>query len=170
EYLKMNPRTLLRKARKAEIPAIKIGRQFRFDKEQIEIWLSHQTVGRPLNILIIDDDPIIRQLFTQSLEEFGHKIITSPNGIEALEFFTRRRFDLIFLDLLMPEIDGAEIFGRIRQIDKQIPVVIITGYPNSEVMKRATVHGPFIVMGKPFTADDILNAISSFIRSVETKT
>jgi len=170
EYLKMNPRTLRSKARKGEIPSIKLGRQFRFDKEQIERWLSRKTVTGSLNILIVDDDPIIRQLFMQSLEEFGHKITTSANGVEALEFVTRRRFDLIFLDLLMPDIDGAEIFGRIRQIDKQIPVVIITGYPDSEVMKRATVHGPFIVMGKPFTADDILDALSSFIRSVETKT
>jgi FixJ family two-component response regulator len=70
----------------------------------------------------------------------------------------------------MPGIDGAELFGRIRQIDKQIPVVIITGYPDSEVMKRAIAYGPFMVMDKPFTVDDILDAISSFTRNVEAKT
>jgi len=170
EYLKMNPTILRSKASKGEIPSMKLGRQFRFDKEQIDRWLSHKAVTRSLHILIVDDDPIIRQLFTQSLEGLGYKLTTSANGVEALEFVTRKRFDLIFLDLLMPGIDGAELFGRIRQIDKQIPVVIITGYPDSEVMKRAIAYGPFMVMDKPFTVDDILDAISSFTRSVEAKT
>ena len=170
EYLKMNPKTLQRKAREGEIPAFKLGRQFRFDKEQIDRWLSHKAVTKSLNILLVDDDSIIRDLFTQSLEGLGHNITTSANGVEALEFVTKRRFDLIFLDLLMPGIDGAELFGRIRLIDKQVPVIIITGYPDSEVMKRAIEHGSFTVMNKPFTGDDILDALSSFIRSVETKT
>ena len=170
EFLKMNPRTLQRKVREGEIPAIRLGRQIRFDKEQIERWLFHKTVAKSFHILIVDDDPIIRQLFVQSLDGLGHELTTSANGVEALEFVTRKRFDLIFLDLLMQGIDGAELFGRIRQIDKQIPVVIITGYPDSEVMKRAIEHGSFMVMNKPFTDDDILDALSSFIRSVEAKT
>jgi len=170
EYLHMHPKTLQRKARNGEIPAIKLDRQYRFDKEQIDRWLSHKAVTKSFHILIVDDDSIIRQLFTQSLEGLGYKLTTSANGVEALEFVTKKRFDLIFLDLLMPGIDGAELFGRIRQIDKQIPVVIITGYPDSEVMKRAIAYGPFMVMDKPFTVDDILDAISSFTRSVEAKT
>jgi excisionase family DNA binding protein len=168
-YLKMNPTILRSKASKGEIPAFKLGRQYRFDMEKIDRWLSHQAVTRSLHILIVDDDPIIRQLFTKSLEGLGYKPTASANGVEALEFVTKKRFDLIFLDLLMPGIDGAELFGRIRQLDKQIPVVIITGYPHSEVMKRAMAYGPFTVMDKPFTVDDILDAINSFTRSVEAK-
>lgn len=170
KYLKMNPRTLQRKARKGEIPAIKLGRQFRFDKEQIDRWLSHRMVGRSLHILVVDDEPLVGELFKDSLNEPGYQVTTTLSSIEALELISTRHFALIFLDLLLPELDGAELFRRIRQIDKQIPVAIITGYPDSEVMKRAIAYGPFMVMDKPFTVDAILDTISSFTRSVEAKT
>jgi DNA-binding NtrC family response regulator len=70
-----------------------------------------------------------------------------------------RRFDLIFLDLVMPLLDGAELFGRIRNVDKQVPVVIITGYPDSELLSRAMKYGPFLVMKKPFGSEDILKVV-----------
>ena len=169
EYLKMNPRTLQRKARKGEIPTIKIGRQYRFDKEQIQTWLSQQTIRKPLNILVVDDEPLIGQLFKESLNKPGYRITTTLSSIETLELINTTHFDLIFLDLFMPDPDGAELFRRIRQKDKDVPIVIITGYPDSDLMGKAMEYGPFLVMKKPFTGDDILEALNSYTRSVETK-
>ncbi len=169
EYLKINRKTLQRKAREGEIPAFKLGRQFRFDKEQIDKWLQRSSRGRPVHILVVDDEPLVGQLFKDSLNETGYQTITTLSSIEALELIDNRHFDLIFLDLLIPELDGAELFRRIRQIDKQIPVAIITGYPDSEVMRRAMEHGPFMVLKKPFTGDDILNAVQSFVEGVATR-
>ena len=169
EYLKMNPRTLQRKAREGEIPGFKLGRQFRFDKEQIDKWLQRSSIGIPIYILVVDDEPLIGQLFKHSLNETDYQIITTLSSIEALELIGNRHFDLVFLDLLMPELDGAELFRRIRQIDKQIPVAIITGYPDSEVMKRAMEYGPFMVLKKPFTGNDILNTVQSFVEGVATR-
>jgi excisionase family DNA binding protein len=170
DYLKMNPRTLQRKASKGEIPAIRLDRQYRFDKEQIDTWLSHKAVAKPLNILVVDDDPAIGRLFTQRLERFGHNIITSTNGVEALEFVNRKRFDLIFLDLLMPVIDGAELFVRIREIDKQVTMSIITDEVDTNLLKRAMKKGPVLIMHKPLDGDDVLEALNGFARSVEVKT
>lgn len=68
-YLKLNHTTVIRKANKGEIPAIKIGKQFRFDKYQIDKWLFQHTVGRQAQILVVDDEPVIGQLFRDSLEK-----------------------------------------------------------------------------------------------------
>lgn len=169
EYLKMNPSILRGKARKGEIPAIKVGRQFRFDKEQIETWLSRNTVSKRLQILVVDDDPAIGRLFTQSIERLGHKVTMSTNGVEALDFVTRKRFDLIFLDLLMPGIDGSELFVRIREIDQYVTMAIMTNEVDTDRLKKAIKEGPVSLMHKPLDGDDVLEALSTFTRSVEVK-
>jgi len=161
-YLKLNPTTVIRKAHKGEIPAIKIGKHFRFDKEQIDKWLLRQTVGRPLQILVVDDEPIIGKLFKDSLEVIGYQVVSEPSSIKALNLVARGHFDLIFLDLVMPDIDGSEVFRRIREIDKNVPIAIITGYPDSDLLQKANQHGPFLIMTKPFTGDDILQAVNTY--------
>ena len=76
---------------------------------------------------------------------------------------------MIFLDLAMPELDGAELFKYIREIDKDVPVVILTGYPDSEVMARAMECGPFSVIKKPFVINDIITAICKVSLSMAVK-
>jgi excisionase family DNA binding protein len=166
EYLKLNPTTIIRKAHKGEIPAIKIGKQFRFNKDQIDRWLLQKTVGRRTQILVVDDEPLVGKLFRDSLQEKnGYQVTIALSSLDAVELIASQNFDLIFLDLVMPELDGNEFFGCIREIDKQVPVIIITGYPDSKLLKKAKEHGPFMIMIKPFTSDDILQAVRSFIRS-----
>jgi len=162
KYLKLNHTTIIRKAHKGEIPAIKIGKQFRFDKSQIDKWLTQQTVGRQAQILVVDDEVAIGQLFRDSLERNGYQVTALSSSLEALEMLSRQRFDLIFLDLAMPELDGSELFRQIRKIDKQVPIAIITGYPDSDLLKKAKEHGPFMIMIKPFTSDEILQAVHTF--------
>jgi len=169
EYLKLNPATVTRKAKRGEIPAIKIGKQFRFDRDQIDRWLLQKTVGRPAQILVIDDEPLIGQLFRDSLQQSGYQVTTASSSLEALELVAKQRFDLIFLDLVMPEIDGSELFRRIRKIDKQVPIAIITGYPDSDLLKKAREHGPFLIMSKPFTSAEILQAVHSFTQITVAK-
>jgi excisionase family DNA binding protein len=169
EYLSLEPVTVRRKALKGEIPATKIGHHFRFDKKEIKSWLIQNRPGRIVHILVIDDEPIIGQLFIDSLEKGNRQVTVASSSIEALGLVGNKHFDLIFLDLLIPELDGAELFRRIRQIDKQIPVVIITGYPDSEVMKRAMEHGPFMILKKPFTGDDIVSTVQIFVDRVTTR-
>ena len=90
------------------------------------------------------------------------------SSLEALELVSNKHFDIIFLDLLIPELDGAELFRHIRQIDKKLPVAIITGYPDGDLMRRAMEHGPFTVMKKPFNSDQILDIVRSFVQGVKT--
>jgi excisionase family DNA binding protein len=169
DVLQLNSATITRKAKRGEIPAIKIGKQFRFDRDQIDKWLTQQTVGRPTYILVIDDEPVIGQLFRDSLNQNGYNVTTTSNSLEALEIAAKQQFDLIFLDLVMPEIDGSKLFHHIRKIDRQVPIAIITGYPDSELLIKAKEQGPFIIMIKPITDDDIIQAVHTFGRQSNSR-
>ncbi len=164
KYLKLNQTTIIRKAQKGEIPAIKIGKQLRFNKNSIDKWLLQKTVGRPLQILVVDDESLVLNLFMNSLKGNGFQVSTTTDANEALELVARVHFDLIFLDLMMPKMNGSDLFRLIREVDKTVPITIITGYPDSELMNQVMNQGPFLVLKKPFTIDDIFKTVRSFTK------
>ncbi|MFC1949614.1 response regulator [Chloroflexota bacterium] len=163
KYLNLKPVTVRRKAKRGEIPSIRVGNRLRFDKMQVDKWLAQRVKTGPVNILIVDDEPSIGQLFYSSLESDIYQVTTTLSSIDALELVGNQQFDIIFLDLFMPELDGAELFRRIRQRDKDVPVAIITGYPDTDMMARAMENGPFTVMKKPFSNTDIINVVNSYL-------
>ncbi len=169
-YLKLNPVTVHRKALRGEIPALRIGRQLRFDKDQIDKWLLQQSVGTFLRILVIDDDPAIGQLLEDFLERYNYQVVAVTSSADALDLIARSHFDFVFLDFYMPEMDGSQLFCRVRELDKHVPVAIITGYPDSELLKKAMEHGPFLVVSKPFESEDILAAIRSYAHGAAVST
>ena len=121
------------------------------------------------SILVIDDEPTVGRLFKDTLQKHKYQVTTTCDSREALKLVTKRRFDLIFLDLKMPEIDGSELLRRIRSMDNHVQVAIITGYPSDELIDRAMEQGPFMVMKKPFRNGDILKAVRSFVLTGGTK-
>ncbi len=161
QYLKVSPRTVLRRARNGELPAIRVGRQLRFNKKQVDRWLSERTVGKPVEILVIDDEPVIGELLRDSLGMCGYRVTTTTSSRQGLELVAARHFDLIFLDLVMPELDGSEVFRRIREVDRDTTVAIVTAYSDSELMKKAMEYGPFLVIRKPFAIVEVIEAVRS---------
>jgi len=162
-YLKLRPETVLRKVKEREIPAIKMGGRFRFDTKQIDEWLSHSSTLKK-RVLVIDDDEVIRSLFKETLARSNYHVMTAEDGGKALKLVKSWNFDSIFLDLKMPGMDGAETFRQIRRINDSVPVVIITGYPTSELMEKALKQAPFGVMKKPFGPRDIRRSADGFLR------
>ena len=166
DYLQVTKKTIYRLLRRGSIPAVKVGSSWRFEKASIDKWLHRSSVGAKARILVIDDEEMIRALFKETLEELGHKVITAETASEGLELVKQRDFDLIFLDLKLPGMDGAELFHRIKTIKPTLPVAIITGYPESDLMARALAHGPFAVMSKPFSESDIITAVNDFLQII----
>jgi excisionase family DNA binding protein len=167
-YLKLRPETVLRSVKKGEIPAIKVGGHFRFDKAQINNWLQNHSTSKK-RILVVDDDEPIRKLFKETLEKSNYHVLAVDSGIQALKLAHSWTFDLIFLDLKMSAMDGVETFLRIRHIDKFVPVVIITGYTAGEMLQKALRQAPFGVMKKPFGAKDILRSTANFLNEARGK-
>lgn len=169
-YLRMNPLTVYRMASKGTLPAVKVGRHWRVHEDVLEAWLRPSAPHNTSYALIVDDEMSVRHLFRRTLErgEFGDfQIVQASNGEEALRAMETFEFSLIFLDLRMPGMDGAETFGHIRKLDSRVPVVIITAYPDGDLMARALEIGPVGVMKKPFRLQDIEQMVGNFARNRE---
>jgi len=163
-YLRLTKRSIYRMLKRGKFPAIKVGNRWRFEKNSIDEWLHQKSVGTRAEILVVDDEKAVRSLIKKTLEELGHRVTVAGAASEGLELVKQADFDLIFLDLKMPGVDGAELFRQIRIIKPKLPVTIITGYPDSEMMTQALAQGPLGVMSKPFGESDIIAAVNSFLR------
>ncbi len=166
-FLRVTKKTIYRLLERGDIPAVKIGRSWRFDKAAINEWLrwlSEKSVRNKADILVIDDDETICSLFQDTLKEAGHTVTTASESSRGLELVKEQDYDLVLLDLKMPEMDGAELFRQIRLTKPELPVTIITGYPDSDLMTRALAYGPFGVMNKPFSGSNILSVVNSYLR------
>jgi two-component system nitrogen regulation response regulator GlnG len=110
-------------------------------------------------ILVVDDDPQLRQSFEKLLTEEGHTVWTAPTGEAALAIVKDRLPDLVIMDVRMPGMSGFETFQAMHQIEPRLPVIIMTAYGTTETAIEATKLGAFDYVLKPFDIPDILNLI-----------
>lgn len=162
-YLRVTKKTVYRMLDRQCIPATRVGRQWRFDKSSIDVWLRQSSAKVAASILVIDDDETICSLFKDALEESGHLVTTVNESSKGLELVKDQDFDIVFLDLKMPVMDGVELFKQLKIAKPKLPVTIITGYPDSDLMMKALAHGPLGVMSKPFSSSDILTAVDNYL-------
>ncbi len=164
DYLRVTTKTVYRLLEKSAIPATKVGRQWRFDRDAIDAWLRQNSRKAGGNILVIDDDESICNLFKDTLEGSGYTVTTTNTSLWGLELVKNQNYNMVFLDLKMPGMDGVELFRQIRLTKASMPVTIITGYPDTELMMSALTYGPLAVMKKPFRESDILDAVNNYTR------
>ena len=115
-----------------------------------------------MRILVVDDDENIREILKDLLTMSGHQVFLSSNGEEALDIFVKQDPDLIFTDLGMPGISGWEVNRRIKEINPDKPVVIISGWGtqiSEEDMRNSKVD---MILPKPFSLDQITQVASKF--------
>ena len=98
-------------------------------------------------ILLVDDDPAIRQILLRLLESEDYLVLTAANGVEALEFVNAMKFDLVMLDLNMPVKDGWETFEQFSIKNPLLPIILITARPNQ--FFPALASGAGALMEKP---------------------
>ena len=164
-YLKINKQTLRRLAREGKIPAFKVGGTWRFSVSWLDRWAESQQRGRAqVNILVVDDEPIVRMSVSDVLRRAGFNVATASGGVEALELMRQEVPDLVLLDLKMPGMDGPTTLQKIRQEYGPIPVVILTGYPDSELMNRALSCSPIMLLAKPPTNEQIVETVEKGLR------
>jgi two-component system nitrogen regulation response regulator GlnG len=110
-------------------------------------------------ILVVDDDPQLRQSFEKLLIEEGHTVWTAATGEAALAMVKDRLPDLVIMDVRMPGMSGLETFQAMHIIEPRLPVIIMTAYGTTETAIEATKLGAFDYVLKPFDIPDILNLI-----------
>ena len=163
KYLKLPISTVYRLAERREIPGHKVGRQWRFQRTVIDEWLRRRSEGRSTTILVAEDDPSVREVIAEALGGSDRRVLQAKNGLEAVRWATSTHVDLLVLDLLMPEMDGVESFRRIHAVRPDLPVVIVTGYPESDRMLKALEIGPFTVLQKPLDIQKLRKVVDLII-------
>jgi CheY-like chemotaxis protein len=116
-----------------------------------------------MKILVADDDPIIRKLLSEVLITDGHQVEAKENGKEALEEVKRQAYDLVFMDVHMPVMNGLEALIAMRTAVSQINVVMMDSYPD-KLAAQSQEEGAITCMHKPFD----LGQIREIIREIET--
>lgn len=81
-------------------------------------------------LLIVEDEENLRDLYAEELEESGYEVSRASNGKEAIDLVRKKDFDLVIMDIRMPEMDGIETLGKIISLERKIPVIIYTAYSN----------------------------------------
>ncbi|MFE8698041.1 response regulator [Cytobacillus sp. FJAT-53684] len=114
-------------------------------------------------ILIVDDQFGIRILLNEVLQKEGYDTYQAANGIQALEIVTNHSPDLVLLDMKIPGMDGIEILKRMRVIDKEICVIIMTAYGELDMIQEAKDLGALTHFAKPFDIDDIRAAVKKYL-------
>jgi two-component system response regulator (stage 0 sporulation protein F) len=114
-------------------------------------------------VLIVDDQFGIRILLNEVLQKEGYETYQASNGIQALENVTNHSPDLVLLDMKIPGMDGIEILKRMKKLDQNIRVIIMTAYGELDMIQEAKDLGALTHFAKPFDIDDIRSAVKKYI-------
>ncbi len=117
-------------------------------------------------ILVVDDDPQLRQSFEKLLKAEGHVVLTAPSGEHGVEIAAGSEPDMAVLDVRLPGMNGLETFKMLRGMYPALPVLVMTAYGTTETAIEATKMGAFDYVMKPFNVPDVLNLIG---RAVEVR-
>lgn len=173
EYLQVNLRTVYRLIKAGKIPAVRVGRQWRFRKRDIDAWLETQRPrsGRPAagtrpppavsgraRILVVDDEASIRELLAKTLALADYEVDLAPDGRAALDRMRIIPYDLLITDLRMAGVDGLTVIREARRLKPDIPVIIVTGYSTEASAIEAINLGVQGYLTKPFRVPRILAA------------
>lgn len=128
------------------------------------------------NILIVDDDPAVQLTIRLLLERAGHRVTVAGDGRKALASFEASEFDLLFLDIYMPGMDGLETLRHVRALRPALPIIAISGrsitpdsYTEPDFLKMATKLGAVASLQKPFRADALLAAVNNCMKAGESE-
>lgn len=117
------------------------------------------------SVLVIDDTKNIRMLLRECLECDGYDVTTASGGAEALGYLSHTQFDLIFLDVRMPEVSGTEVLRQMRQMGVSAPVVMITAFGTVKNAVECTQLGAVAYLQKPFTENRIRQVLEEVLDS-----
>ena len=174
DYLQVNLRTVYRLIKAGKIPAVRVGRQWRFRKGDLDAWLETGRRGiRPSaapaeraprtaahRVLVADDEESIRELLSRTLALAEYDVETVGDARAALDRLRLADYDLLIADLRMPGMDGLLLIREARRLHPSLPVIIITGYSTEASAIEAVNLGVVGYLVKPFRVPQVLSAVA----------
>ena len=111
-------------------------------------------------ILVVDDDDAIRRLVATILTREHYEVDTASGGREALEMIAKTSYDVVLLDLMMPDVNGRDVLKRLALRDPQIKCVVIMSAASRFYVSGAMTPNVYATVSKPFELDALLDAVS----------
>ena len=173
DYLQVNLRTVYRLIKAGKIPAVRVGRQWRFRKRDLDVWLEAQrtqserpAAGQPkaaarpsrVRVLVVDDEDAIRDLLSRTLALADYEVDSAPDGRTAVDRMRIIDYDLLITDLRMPGVDGLSVIREARRLNAGIPIIIVTGHSSEASAIEAINLGVQGYLVKPFRVPRVLAA------------
>jgi DNA-binding NtrC family response regulator len=117
------------------------------------------SMNEAARVLIVDDEPSVRLVFRTTLESSGYDVSEASDGQAALDLIQEREFDVVLLDLRMPQLGGMEILERLRAVDSEIPVAMITAHGSIPDVVSALRLGAVDFIAKPLSPEKLREAV-----------
>lgn len=124
-------------------------------------------VFKSLNILYAEDDIVIQESITRILNIFFNKVFVANDGSEALEIYQNNKIDVLILDYVMPNLDGYQTAKIIRDLNKKIPIIIVSAYTDKEKLLNAIELNLIKYLEKPILYDNLIKVFNGVIKSLE---
>ncbi len=118
-----------------------------------------------MKILLVEDDFMLNEMITEYLSSTGHAIISAKNGVEALEILDSEKFDLLILDISLPDIDGFTILEKMHEQKRMVPTIYISALIDIEDISRAFDLGCFDYLKKPFHLKELTLRINKILKT-----
>jgi CheY-like chemotaxis protein len=114
-------------------------------------------------VLLVDDEPVIRQTLRKMLQRAGHEVVEGANGLEGLRHLEALAIELVLTDIIMPVMNGIEFIQQARMLRPSLAMIAMSGggrTDNTDHLQAARAHGASATLHKPFRADDLYQAIA----------
>src|SRR5262245_41722219 len=115
-------------------------------------------------ILLVDDNALGLSARKSVLEELGHRITTAPNAAEALEYFTRQKFDLVVTDYKMPRMNGVELIERLRKQAPDLPIILVSGYADTLGLSEDNTGADVVIQKSATEVSHLVRSVSRLLR------
>jgi excisionase family DNA binding protein len=159
KYLRIPLPTVYYLVQRGQLPAIQIGGRWRIKKSSLDKdILKEEKPGQP-TVLVVDDDENLQNLFKVFLRKIGFSRVVVGTVKEALAAVEKQKFDLIFLDLKLPDGPADDVYDMAKEQQPDCPIIIITGYPDSAMLDRILAKGPITVLKKPLKVEQIKETV-----------
>jgi CheY-like chemotaxis protein len=121
--------------------------------------------GPLARILVVEDEEVVRNLVRVALERRGHEVTVANDGLEALRLFEdpTQEFDLLVTDVVMPQLNGAELAERVAQLRPELRVVFMSGYTRGTIPERRLLEAGRTFLQKPFTVAELLQTVARML-------
>ena len=159
KYLRIPLPTVYYLVQRGQLPAIQIGGRWRIKKNALDKdILKEEKSGQP-TVLVVDDDESLQNLFKLFLKKIGFSRVVVGTVKEAVAALQKQKFDLVFLDLKLPDGPADDVYDTVKAEQPDCPIIIITGYPDSEMLDRILAKGPITVLKKPLKVEQLQQVV-----------